>query len=130
MKNLKRSQRIVLFAACLTAILTLAPAICVAWQHPTPSAPQPRQSPHAPTSQNVPQGLEGQPNATETDRIPPNVQNEQELRNNIQQMYRLALELKEEADKTNSNMVLDVSLVKRAQEIEKLAKRIKNQAKQ
>jgi len=56
--------------------------------------------------------------------------NEEELRANIQRMYRLVREMKDEVDKTNSNIVLDVSLVKRAQEIEKLAKRIKNQAKQ
>jgi hypothetical protein len=130
MKNLDQLKKRFLLATCLIGTMTLAPAICVGWQHPTPSSPQPRQSPNAPTSQNVPQGLEGQPASTETDRIPPNVQNEQELRANIQQMYRLALELKEEVDKTNANLVLDVSLVKRAQEIEKLAKRIKNQAKQ
>jgi len=74
--------------------------------------------------------LEKEPTSIETSRVSPNVQNEEELRANIQRMYRLVLEMKDEVDKTNSNLVLDVSLVKRAQEIEKLAKRIKNQAKQ
>ena len=121
----------VLFATCLTGILTSGPALCEGWQHPSPPAPQPRQSPNAPTNQNVPQGLEREPTSIETSRVSPNMQNnEEELRANIQRMYRLVREMKDEVDKTNSNIVLDVSLVKRAQEIEKLAKRIKNQAKQ
>jgi hypothetical protein len=130
MKDREPMKKLFLTAACLVAILTSDPALCVGRQHSIPPPPQPRQSPNAPTNQNVPQGLEGRPASTDTTRVSPNVQNEQELRGNIQQMYQLALELKEEADKSNSNIVLDVSLVKRAQEIEKLAKRIKNQAKQ
>jgi len=130
MKLGKHMKKVFLLAACLTGILTSAPVLCEGGQHPSPQAPQPRQSPNAPTNQNVPQGLEKEPTSIETSRVSPNVQNEEELRANIQRMYRLVLEMKDEVDKTNSNLVLDVSLVKRAQEIEKLAKRIKNQAKQ
>jgi hypothetical protein len=130
MKLGEYTTKVFLLAACLTGILTSFPALCEGGQHPSPQAPQPRQSPNAPTNQNVPQGLEKEPNSIETSKVSPNVQNEEELRANIQRMYRLVLEMKDEVDKTNSNLVLDVSLVKRAQEIEKLAKRIKNQAKQ
>jgi hypothetical protein len=102
----------------------------IAGQHPTPSPPQPRQSPNAPTNQNVPGGLEGVPTSVETRKVPINEQNERELRANVQRLYMMVSELKDEVNKTNANTVLSVSLLKRAQEIEKLAKQIKNQAKQ
>jgi hypothetical protein len=38
-------------------------------------------------------------------------------------------ELKNEVDRTNSTMILNTSLVKRAQDIEKLAKQIKERAR-
>ncbi len=41
----------------------------------------------------------------------------------------MATELKDEVDRTNSNAVLSLSVVKRAQDIEKLPKQIKDRAK-
>lgn len=115
--------------AILSSCLLCAPEIAHG-QHPTPSAPQPRQSPNAPTNQNVPQGLDGVPTTTETSKVVRNAQNEQELRTSVQRLYALVTELKNEVDKTDANATLNVSLVKRAQEIEKLAKQIKDRAKQ
>jgi len=98
-------------------------------QHPTPAVPQPRQSPNAPENQNAPQGLERAGTSIETSRVSVDLENEKELRANVNRLYALVSNLKDEVDKTNANMVLDVSLVKRAQEIEKLAKQIKDRAK-
>ena len=70
------------------------------------------------------------PTSVETRKVPINEQNERELRANVQRLYMMVSELKDEVNKTNPNTVLSVSLLKRAQEIEKLAKQIKNQAKQ
>lgn len=70
------------------------------------------------------------PTSVETRKVPINEQNERELRANVQRLYMMISELKDEVNKTNANTVLSVSLLKRAQEIEKLAKQIKNQAKQ
>ncbi len=70
------------------------------------------------------------PTSVETRKVPINEQNERELRANVQRLYMMVSELKDEVNKTNANTVLSVSLLKRAQEIEKLAKQIKNQAKQ
>ena len=120
----------VMTAACLIAALLLAPAVIARWQHPTPPPPQPRQSPNAPTNQNVPQGLEGRPNSVEPKTASLDPQADQELRASVQRLYTMVSELKDEVDRTNSNLVLNVSLVKRAHEIEKLAKQIKDRAKQ
>lgn len=120
----------VMTAAGLVATMFLAPAVIARWQHPTPPPPQPRQSPNAPTNQNVPQGLEGQPNSVEPRSASLNPQTDQELRESVQRLYTMASELKAEVDRTNSNLVLNVSLVKRAHEIERLAKQIKDRAKQ
>ena len=122
-------KRLVL-TICLMGMLASAPARLSGGQHSTPPPPQPRQSPNAPTNQNVPGGLEGVPNANAPSKVSPNALNEQELRASVQRLYAMVSELKDEVDKTNANMVLSVSLVQRAQEIEKLAKQIKNQAKQ
>lgn len=116
-------------AICVAGLLvcTLAPTAIA--QHPTPAVPQPRQSPNAPENQNAPQGLEGGPTSIETSRVSVDLQNEKELRASVDRLYVMVSNLKNEVDKTNANMVLDVSLVKRAQEIEKLAKQIRDRAK-
>lgn len=112
---------------CATGALVSAPAV-IAWQHPTPSPPQPRQSPNAPTNQNAPQGLEGQLSAPDTGATPIDAENERELRLSVQRLYAMVAELKEEIDHTNPHMTLNASLVKRARDIEKLAKQIKDRA--
>ena len=56
-------------------------------------------------------------------------QNQQEIRLEVQRLYAMATELKDEMDKTNANAVLSLNVVKRAQDIEKLAKQIKDRAK-
>ncbi len=121
-----------LFALVILVIGISAPVLDLnaRGQHPTPSPPQPRQSPNAPTNQNAPQGLDPVPGSVETDKVSQNAENEKELRANVQRLYILVSELKNEVDKPNANLVLDVSFVKRTQEIEKLAKQIKNRVKQ
>ena len=47
----------------------------------------------------------------------------------VQRLYAMATELKDELDRTNSNTVLSLSVVKRAQDIEKLVKQIRDRAK-
>jgi hypothetical protein len=52
-----------------------------------------------------------------------------EIKSDVQKLYDLVFELKEEVDKTDATFTLSVSLVKKAQQIEKLAKQIKDRAK-
>lgn len=116
--------------AIVVGVLAQVSQLNAGGQHATPPPPQPRQSPNAPTNQNVPQGLEGVPGTVATDKVNLNRENEKELRASVQRLYVLVSELKNEVDKTDANLVLNVSLVKRTQQIEKLAKQIKDQAKQ
>jgi len=57
------------------------------------------------------------------------IENQQEVRLQVQRLYALSTELKDEVDRTNSNAVLSLSVVKRAQDIEKLARQIKDRAR-
>ena len=47
----------------------------------------------------------------------------------MQRLYAMATELKDEVDNSNSNTVLNLAALKRAQGIEKLAKQIRDRAK-
>ena len=56
-------------------------------------------------------------------------ENQEKLRRNAGRLLELAEELKDEAEKTNQTEVLSLSLIQRAEEIEKLAKQIKSLAR-
>ena len=55
--------------------------------------------------------------------------NDKDIKKNIEKLYNLVSALKAEVDKTDSAQVLSVGLVKKAEEIEKLAHDIKTRAK-
>jgi hypothetical protein len=55
--------------------------------------------------------------------------NKEQIEQDIEKLYSLAGELKEQAGKTDSTAVLSLPLVQKAEEIEKLAKQIKNLAR-
>jgi len=54
--------------------------------------------------------------------------NQKDIKKNIERLYQLASELKTEVEKTDSVQVLSVVMVKKAEEIEKLAKGIRSRA--
>lgn len=56
-------------------------------------------------------------------------ENKKDIRKKVARLYQLATELKEEVGKTDSAKVLSLSLVRKAEEIEKLAHDIKNRSK-
>jgi hypothetical protein len=90
-------------------------------------SPQPLPSPNAPDA-HAPGGLNPPPMSGHgTKQINPALQGE--LRSDVQKLYELALELKKQMDSTDVNSVLSVDIVKKAQQIEKLAKRVKEHAK-
>ena len=55
--------------------------------------------------------------------------NEKDIKKKIERLYELATDLKAEVDKTDSSKVLSLNLVRKAEEIEKLAHDIKNRSK-
>ncbi|MFI5094317.1 MAG: hypothetical protein ACHQIK_12820 [Candidatus Acidiferrales bacterium] len=55
--------------------------------------------------------------------------NQKDIKKNIEKLYELATDLKAEVDKTDSSKVLSLTLVKKAEEIEKLAHDIRTRAK-
>jgi hypothetical protein len=56
-------------------------------------------------------------------------ENEKDIKKKVEKLYQLASELKDDVEKTNSAQVLSLRLVKKAEEIEKLARDIKSRAK-
>ena len=56
-------------------------------------------------------------------------ENEKNIKTKVEKLFQLASELKEEVDNTDSAKVLSLAVVKKAEEIEKLAKDIKTRAK-
>ena len=55
--------------------------------------------------------------------------NEKDIKKKVDQLYKLATELKAEVDKTDSSKVLSLALLKKTEEIEKLARDIRNRSK-
>jgi len=55
--------------------------------------------------------------------------NQKDIKKKVEKLYDLATELKAEVDKTDSSKVLSLNLVRKAEEIEKLARDIKNRSK-
>ena len=56
-------------------------------------------------------------------------QHQKDIKKDIEKLYDLATQLKTEVEKTDATSVLSLRMVKKAEEIEKLAKQIKDHAK-
>jgi hypothetical protein len=53
-------------------------------------------------------------------------QNKEQIHDDVEKLYALATELKDEVEKTDSANVLSLAMVNKAEQVEKLAKQIKN----
>lgn len=91
-----------------------------AWQTRAPQAPS------FASSQAL---LNGTPVVYKGDKPAREANNQVELRLDVQRLYALSTELKDEVDRANPDAVLSVSVLKRTQDIEKLAKQIRDRAK-
>ena len=56
-------------------------------------------------------------------------ENQKDIKKNVEKLFDLATQLKEQVEKTDSTTTLSLALVKKAEEIEKLARQIKERAK-
>ncbi len=111
-------------AAALTTLPLAAPWPML--QQGPGRTPQPRASPNAPTNQNVPGGLDIHPTDGPS-HDPVFAVNAARVASMVQELYQLALELKQETDRTNLKTTMPVDLVPRTKKIEKLAKGIRSQ---
>jgi hypothetical protein len=89
--------------------------------------PHPRPSPDA-SDPHGPNGMD-EPQLVTKDGKTRALANQKELREDVSRLYGMVSELREQVNRTNSDSMLSVSLVKKAKEIEKLAKQIKDLAK-
>jgi hypothetical protein len=67
----------------------------------------------------------GQPSATKTVLE----QRQKDIKKDVEKLFDLATQLKTEVEKTDATAVLSMAMVKKAEEIEKLAKQISNHAR-
>jgi hypothetical protein len=97
--------------------------------YPRPQRPniEPLPSPNTPDP-NHPWGLGGH-DERPADRKTIDKQNQAEVKASVEKLYVLISELKEQVEKSDMNLTLSVSVVKKSHEIEKLAKHVKELAK-
>jgi len=89
-------------------------------QNQNPPAPPPPQKPTLPGDE--------QPSPSLSPKIFLK-DNDKDIKKNIEKLYQLVSELKSQIEKTDSSQILSLGLVRKAEEIEKLAREIKTRAK-
>jgi len=107
--------------SCLSGVISLGLLLGFRSAAPAQQADRPSEStPHSSTA----------PSETEKTKPPltPEEKKRADLRADTEKLYRLTQELKVEVDKSNKD-TLSVSVIKKAQEIERLAKSIKERSK-
>jgi hypothetical protein len=87
-----------------------------------PPPPRPAETPN-------PAEIHSNPQAAAAVRRASLQRNEKEFREGVERLYQLTSELREEVQKTMTTEVLSVRMVKKTEEIEKLAKVLKTKAK-
>jgi hypothetical protein len=112
-----RRQLIQSLTVAATA-LAATPFLALAQWHPSPNAPNP----------NAPHRI-GDPEPTVGEKRPIDQQNLSQIRLEVQKLQDMVNELKDDVDHINPNATLSVSFVKKTQQVEKLAKQIKDHAK-
>ena len=113
-------------------LMTIAGAAGVLAVKPVLSAmqtmhPQPIPSPNAP-NQNYPPGLNG-PDIDPKDAKLIKKQNQAEIKSDVAQLTQLVSDLQTQVQKIDTDSTLSLPILKKAQQIEKLAKQIKDLAK-
>ena len=117
---MRASRRSVLFMS-----LAAVPAALLQAQDPTQDSSRSRRRPdvagddsNGPNTSNFPS-----PSKTLLE------ERQKTIKKDVEKLYELAAQLKTEVEKTDSTTVLSLAMVKKAEEIERLAKQIKDHAK-
>jgi len=83
----------------------------------------------APVPKRHPSLTDDDPDAPKVDTKTILEANQKDIKKNVERLFQLASELKTEVEKTDSVQVLSLALLKKTEEIEKLAKDIRSRAK-
>jgi hypothetical protein len=110
------------FRAALSALLLPLPAWLSSSQKPNPPPPLPGQQKPEDLREEHPLEHKPDPHALLKE-------NQKNIKRDVDRLAELAEELKQEVDKTDSADVLSIPLLRKAEEIEKLAKAIRNRAR-
>jgi hypothetical protein len=97
------------------------------YSSPQRNTPQPIPSPNAPDP-NFPPGLNG-PDQKPPDKRAMDKQAQADVKADVEKLYALISELREEVQKSDASSTLSLSVVNKAKQIEKLAKQVKDRAK-
>jgi len=105
-----------------------APAL-LAQARQTPSPPVYHPSANAPKSENAPMGLDGPQVTPNTPQGEANRQLQAGIRIEVDKLWLMTNELREDVMHANPSATLSVAFLKKAQAIEKMAKQIREHAK-
>jgi|SRR5882672_1160163 len=105
-----------------------APAL-LAQSRQSPAPPVYHPSANAPKSQNAPMGLDGPQVTPNTPQGEANRQLQANLRIEVDKLWLMTNELREDVMRANPSETLSVAFLKKAQAIEKMAKQIREHAK-
>lgn len=110
-------------AALVSAGLAFPGRILAAQNPPTPPPkPQPGYTPN-------PAEIHSNPSEAAAAKRARLLENEKAFREGVESLYQLTSELRDELQKTPTTEIFSLRIVKKTEEIEKLAKRLKTQAK-
>ena len=116
----RSSSRVSVAVVKVLTICFLTPLALKGWQTRAPQAPG------FAANQAL---LNGPPVVYKSEKLAREANNQLELRLDVQRLYALSTELKDEVDHANPDATLSVTVLKRTQDIEKLAKQIRDRAK-
>ena len=115
MKSRRKFLTAIVTVGVPAGIFALMPGAQVRGQRPQNPPPQPQK--------------DDDPNAPKLDSKPILEANQKEIKKSVERLYDLASELKAEVEKTDSVHVLSLAMLRKTDEIEKLAKEIRSRAK-
>ena len=87
---------------------------------------------HKKYPQNSSKATYNSPNPNPNAKSPTKVlleENQKDIKKNVEKLFDLATQLKDQVEKTDATAVLSLAMVKKAEEIERLARQIKERAK-
>lgn len=124
-RNVRFLFAVMLLSGALALAIAAAPGFAQQTQNqtPTPANPFPTMRTQ-PSSPNFGPNSILLPELAESNPGPMLQENQKQMKQDIQQLYDMAQQLKQQSDKTNSAAVLSLDLVQKAKKIQDLAKKI------